>query len=292
MEKIPQEQPPEPAPFELSNLLDLGHQGMRSFAFEGTSRMLFVSFGDRSPGEIDSGGDRLYQWDIASNSLAFTYSLEPGWMVDGLFVREGGGRLAVRLYRPRDPVDGVWGKYILMDTVEHRVMVPDFGLHNDRGAELWFDAGGKYLCIISTDLPGQPSKRLVLDAEGKAVEGPGDVCKPRPKGKLWVIESSKATLDTHGLYLSDEEGRDVKLTEKQWHDNYAMTKDGRYVGVTTWDGEFLVFHVREKQLVWREKIAPQYGYLAYDAKGDRFLIGDAMYNGTAFLRQVVIRAGR
>ena len=77
------------------------------------------------------------------------------------------------------------------------------------------------------------------------------------------------------------------ITPSHWHDNYAITRDGQYVVTTTWDGEVLAFSTAEKKVVFKQKIADQYGYLAYDDKDDRFLLGDAMYNGTTYLRALV-----
>ena len=41
-----------------------------------------------------------------------------------------------------------------------------------------------------------------------------------------------------------------------------------------------------------EKIAAQYGHLAYDPKRNRFLLGDATHNGTTYLRALTIKRTR
>jgi hypothetical protein len=275
--------------FVLSNVVDFGHRHVRSFAFDGTSRQLFVSFDDRSSAEVDAGGDRLYQWDVSSNTLVHTYSLEPQWIVDEIFASEGASRLVLRLYQPRHALGSAWGKYLLVDPQKHVVVATDLGPHDDRSAEVLFGRSGKRFCLNIRRTLGEPLTRFVFDEEARPAPASSDEFLPREKPHLSVIEASKATMATTGLNYADDMGQKTLVVRNQWHSNFDLTKDGRYVVTTTWDGELVVWSTADKQTVHREKLAEQYGYLAYDAKDDRFLLGDAMYNGTTFLRQFVIR---
>jgi len=275
--------------FALSNLIDLGHRDVRGFAFEPGTRQLFVSFDDRSNADVDAEGDRLYQWDVDAKTLIHTYSIEPGWLVDDIFTSEGASRVVLRLYRPRNALGSPSTKYALMDPVKHAVVATDLGLHDDRNADVIFGRDGKRFLLSSAGTFDGLPKRLVFDEGARPVpEIPSDFSspeKPYEKPRLSVIESSKTTVQTHGLYYTDDAGARTLVTQQHWHDNFALTRDGRYLVTTTWDGELLVWSTAEKREVHREKLAAQYGHLAYDAKGDRFLLGDATHNGTTFLRQ-------
>jgi hypothetical protein len=114
-------------------------------------------------------------------------------------------------------------------------------------------------------------------------------CPSPRKGRLSIVESSKVTIDTHGLYYAADDGESYLVVKNHWHGNYALTRDGARVATTTWDGEIVVWDTSAKREVFRKKIAAQFGYLAYDERRNRFLIGDAMYNGTTQLRALVVR---
>jgi hypothetical protein len=105
---------------------------------------------------------------------------------------------------------------------------------------------------------------------------------------LWVVPSAKSALDTHGLYYTDRGGQDHLVERDHWNDNYGITKDGRWIVTTTWDGEAVAWSTERLEPVYRHKIASAYGYLAYDERGERFLLGDATHDGTTKLRALVV----
>src|SRR6185295_19210719 len=102
--------------------------------------------------------------------------------------------------------------------------------------------------------------------------------------RVWRIESSKSTIETHGLYCKDASGASHRLTHNEWPGNHAVTHDRQFVATTTRDGEFIAWRLDDAKEVAHVQMAKQYGYLQYDAKEDRFLWGDATGNGTSKLK--------
>ncbi|APR82738.1 Hypothetical protein A7982_08087 [Minicystis rosea] len=264
------------APFEVVDLFDLLHHGVSRFAYCKSTRELFVSF-SQPPGEAKGKADVVYQWNVPEARLVHAYTLEKGWMADELFPSPDGRLLVVRLYRTEDRTSSHWGKHALLDTVKHQRIAGDLRPHDDRFAEVAFGTSGERLRIST----------VVYDRSGRPSTAAPSEFPPREKGKLWVIESSKSTLSTHGLYYTDAGGKDHLLTQNHWHDNYGLTRDGAYVVTTTWDGEILAFSTADEREVFRQKLANQYGYLAQDDEADRFLIADATSTGTSHLRALV-----
>ena len=281
-----------PAAFEVVDLLDLGRHDVSRFAYSRSTQELFVSFNDRERRQIDAAGDELQQWSVPASKLVHTYRAEKGWQFDALSPSPDGRHLVVRLYHSAGDAAGHWAKYALMDVEKRAFVALDLGLYNDRYVEVGFAAGGQRFRLTRGPGTGSPAAQLVYDTEGRpATAGPADFPE-RKKGSLWVIESSKATLDTHGLYYTDATGKDHRITPHHWHDNHALTRDGRHVVTTTWGGEILAWSTAEQAVVFRKKIASQYGYLAYDETNDRFLLGDATHDGTTYLRALVRTGAR
>ena len=148
-------------------------------------------------------------------------------------------------------------------------------------------AGEKLLRVTATPGDGSPPRTYTFDAAGHRTTASPSMFPAARKRNVWVLESSRETIDTHGLYYTDSGGRSYLITPDHWHDNYDITNDGQFVVTTTWDGEVLVWSTEQKQAVYRKKLNPQYGYLAYDAMLDRFLLADATENGTSYLRALV-----
>lgn len=272
--------------FTLSPLLDFGHRDVKTFAFSQRTRELFVSFSDRSDKVIRRQGDVLCQWDVAKLKRLHTYRLERRWLVDELFLSPSGKQLLIRLYLPENGHPH-WAKYILLDTVRRIVVNPDLKLYNERNVKVRWNARGDHF-----RLSNDAQRQWVFDVRGRPATSTAAVF-PRPApGRLSVIESTKSTIRTHGLYYRDDTGTRHRVTNNQWHDNFALTRDGRFVVTTTWDGELLIWSTRLKRPVHRQKIAAQYGHLAYDPQRNRFLIGDATHNGTTYLRALQLKSSR
>jgi hypothetical protein len=283
--------PPSPplapqAQFAVVDLVDLQQRAVRVFAYCKSTQELFVAF-DRPATDVAAAGDVLYQWSTSEPRLVHTYALEKGFIVDHLFPSPDGGRLVVALFQTAEEHDVHWEKLALLDTVKHESLSPDLGLYNDRFARVEFGKSGQRIRLTGAPGVDAPRPQLVYNAEGRPATADSAEFPAETKGKLRVIESAKNTMSTHGLYYTDEGGKEYLVTQGHWNDNYDLTRDGLHVVTTTWDGEILAWSTVEKKVVFTEKIAEQYGYLAYDDRNDRFLIGDAMYNGTTHLRALV-----
>jgi hypothetical protein len=165
----------------------------------------------------------------------------------------------------------------LLDTAKHASVAGDLGPYDDRFAEVAFGTSGERLRISTA----------VYDRTGRPSTAAPSEFPPREKGRLSVIESSPTTASTHGLYYADAGGKGHLITPDHWHDNYGLTRDGAYVVTTTWGGEILAFSTADERVVFRQKLADGYGYLAQDDEADRFLIADATSTGTSHLRALV-----
>jgi len=257
------------AGFSIVNVFDLGRREVRNFVFTPGTRRLYVSFTDRED-------DLLYEWDVDREKLLRKYRLGKGYMCDSLAASPDGRYLIVGCW----PLDfpRLECKTVILDTEQKRITTtldlmdrtfsPKF---RDDGKRFWVDDREH-----AFDLAGRPLPQSKFR-------------EPEPtRGSPWRIESSKMTVYTHGLYYRDASGKDHLLTQAEWHDNYCITKDGKFVASTTWGGEIVVWRTSDCHEVYRKKIADQYGYLAYDAEKNRILLGDATYNGTRNLRALTM----
>ena len=268
--------PAEAITVRVSDELDFGRRDVRNFVLSSSSRRLFVSHADKYD-------DSLYQWDVDKRKLEHIYHVGAGYFCDVVALSPNGRFAVVGCY----PVE-VSGpcKTILLDTTVFKV-VRDLAIAH-RVFEVRFDRDGRQFLVRTTrgDLPG-----YAFDTTGRRIDrfSTADFAPVEdPKKRLWRVESSKLTSDTHGLYCNDAQGDPHRLTANQWHDNYGVTRDGKYVGATTWDGEFAVWRLADAKEVFRLKMANQYGYLQYDEKKNCFLWGDATFDGTTKLKSIVV----
>ena len=182
------------------------------------------------------------------------------------------------------PFQGFDCKTLLIDTKEGKITRD---LHvSDRIFTARFNKNGTKIWMKTSNYQLTGENGIVYDLNGNVVRDfdPKDFSYGKNQ-RLWVIESSKDTFNTHGLYLKDDEGKTRRLSRNVWHDNFGMTKDGRFVAATTWDGDLIVWRIEDGELVFKRKMASQYGgYMAYDEVQNRFLIGDVVSDGTTFLR--------
>jgi WD40 repeat protein len=266
------------APFELVDLFDLQRRGVSRFAYCPSTEELFVSF---DPGEA------LQRWSVPGARLLHSYPVEGGFMVDTLFPSPDGRALVLGLYRVKEGASASFEKYALLDLVGHRFVSLDLGIHDDRFVRAEFGAGGQRFRLWAGRSGGGEGRGHVYDPAGRETSAAAGDFPPQERSRLRVVESSKDTLSTHGLYYTDAEGLEHLVTQGHWHDNYALTRDGQYVVSTTWDGEVLAWSTVSKAVVFTRKIAEAYGYLAYDEKHDRFLLADATSTGTSHLRALV-----
>lgn len=270
------------------NVLNFGRHSLESFSYVKTTQELFVSFEGNSPREQPQG--ELQQWSLVNAKLVHSYKLGSGWSVDSLTPSLDGHYAIVSLYHS---AERVWAKVALLDVASHAFISTDLGLRNERNPEAAFDRSGRFFRLVAMsdasqfDVRGTPPG-LVFDLTGRHATAAGAEFPTRKRDKLWVSKSSKATVDTHGLYYTDTNGKDYLIARDVWEDNYGLTKDGKYAAITTFDGHVQVWSTEEKKFVYTRKLALQFPYLAYDEINDRFLLGDSTEEST-YLRALVRR---
>lgn len=269
--------PPSPDPaaqarraqFSIVNVFDFGRRGVRNFLFVPVTRRLYVSF-------MDTEDDLLYEWDVDSGKVTHEYKLGKGYMCDSVAAPPDGKHLVVGCW----PLDVLARecKTLIINTAQKRI-VKTLDLE-DRTSRPKFSADGTRFWADDRD--------KAFDLSGRSVS-PARYEEPEVKKEsAWCIESSKDTIQTHGLYWRDASGKDHRLTQNEWNDNFCVTKDKKFVITTTRDGELIVWRTTDRKEVYRRKLATAYGFLAYDADRNRVLLGDALSNGTTFLRALVI----
>lgn len=281
----PRGEAPKPStePFTVVDLLDFQRRDVSRFAYSKSTGALFVSFSDRGPDHVDTHGDELQEWSIVASKLVHSYRTEPGWLFDELFPSPDGRYVVAAVYQTSHS-SGRWEKFALLDTMTGVIIESELRPYNERHATVEFGTSGTRFRISSGN---GPSRQLVYDTKGQPATADPSEFPPRQKGPLWVIDSTPHTTDSHGLYYTGTDGEDHLIAPNHWNSNYALTGDGQYVVTTTWDGEILAWSTAEKKVVFRKKIATQYGFLAYDEAADRFLIADATIDGTTHLRALL-----
>jgi hypothetical protein len=249
---------------------------VRNFVFSPVTRQLFVS---HTEPKVD---DLLYQWNVDTRALQHTYHLGDGYMCDSVTLSPD-GRFAVVGCVPHEFGEKPC-KTLIID-IKNKRITHDLGRKERNFHDVQFDRDGKRFLMTE----GIEAKPVVYDTSGKTVDrfDPADFASAKNE-RVWVVQSSKMTIRTHGLYCRDAKGRSHRLTHNQWHHNYGLTKDKRYVAATTWDGEFIVWRLSDAKEMARKKMARQYGRLQYDPKNNRFLWGDASYDGTTKLKILAI----
>jgi len=253
--------------FSVVDLFDFEHRQVRNFEFCPVTRKLYVSF-------TDIKNDVLYEWDLDNGEIAHKYRLGDGYMCDSIAISPDGHYLVVGCW----PLDSLQDcKTLIVDTTKKRIAttLP----HKKRTARPQFSTDGSIFWTDRNnafDLAGLPVSNVLYKNS-----------EPR-KRSAWRIISMKTTLKTHGLYFRDATGRDHRLTQNEWHNNYCVTKDKKFIMTTTWNGELIVWQTDDCIEVYRRKLAFKYGYLAYDPDRNRVLLGDATHDGTTFLRALVI----
>ncbi|MBI4951688.1 MAG: hypothetical protein HY908_06615 [Myxococcales bacterium] len=270
------------------DVADFGRRDVRTFAYAAASGQLFVSFSDRWSTEA-ALGDAVYQWDLTGEPrLAHTYRLEPGWIVDRLVAAPAdtpGGLVVVGQYRSAG--GSPFARHGLFDAERGRVVARGLEPFDERAAEVAWSPAGERVRLTRTTGPEPPGAPRAYDRTGAAVSADPAAFPARAPGRLSVVESTPVTQATRGLYYRAADGERHRITPDPWHDNFAESADGKLVATTTWDGELLAWSTEARRIVFRQKIASAYGYLAYDPRRDRFLLGDATGDGTTHLRALV-----
>ena len=265
-----------PYRFQIVRLFDLGRRDVRNFAFSPVTRQLFVS-------HLDKKDNLFYQWDIDSGKLVHTYCLGGNFMCDNITVSPDGRYLLVGCW----PFDGSNCKTLLIDTNE-KLLVHRFEF-TDRIFESRFSADNRLVWMRTS---GASEKGLAFRIDGtKLVEFASEDFPRSGPPNVWRVPAAKGEKVRSGLYYRNPQGSAYLLTDRPWHDNFGLTSDGNLIAATDWDDHVSVWDTQSRELLLRAQTTQHDnggGYLAYDPKYNRFLIGDCSYNGTSWLRALTI----
>jgi len=263
----------------VSDELDFGRKGVRNFVFSNASRRLFVSHYEEKPNDL------LYQWDLDKKEIEHTYHLGEGYFCFSVAIFPNGRLAIVECMDSKNHNT----KTLLIDTTTFAT-VRELGVEG-RSPGVRFDRQGERF-LLDVRKANFKWEWVAFDAKGQRLESFAEEefePEEKPPGKVWSIRSTKDNYENRGLYLKDENGKPQRVTTNEWHYNYSLTTDGKYLASTTWDGEFMVWRLADAKEVARVKLAKQYGYLQYDENKNRFLWGDATRDGTTKLKSIVLK---
>ena len=115
-----------------------------------------------------------------------------------------------------------------------------------------FDHSGKFIRITTTGWHGQDA--FVYDRGGKKHTefDPRDF-EPETKDRLWDVGESKGGPPS-GLFYRDGRSAVHRLIEHPLNQDYALSKDGKYIGTSTWDQRVRVWRTIDLKEVFNERI--------------------------------------
>lgn len=263
--------------FSIVNVLDFGQRQVRNFVFCSATRQLFVSHLEGPPSKYD---DLLYQWDIDSGHLLHKYHLGTGFICDNVAASPDGRHLLVGCW----PLKGTECRTLLIDTQEKKIML-DLK-RSDRIFDARFAQDGLTFWMLTSE---ERNKGIAFRLDGTQLPNFSMEEFPSPGSpSIWTVPASKETKG--GLFYKGTDGVHHLLTSNNWHENSGITSDGKIIVTTTWDDEIIAWNAETLKEVFRQKITNHHnggGYIAYDPKLNRFLIGDCS-SGTTWLRALMI----
>lgn len=202
-------------------------------------------------------------------------------MVDMVIVSPNDEYVLVGLW----PKDGSVCKSFLINARKHSI-VRDLKVSPRLFEPTRFSNDSKLIWIFDP----MPDESHAIDLDGNVVKGPDPETFRRDENPtVWLVVSTKETIETHGLYLRDDWGVPHRVTDDIWgNEEFALTKDRKFVGAMTGDGNFIAWRVSDAKEVFRRKLAlaKHHGCLQYDSKENAFLIVDPASDGTTWVRAV------
>jgi WD40 repeat protein len=248
----------------MMEILDLHHDGVNVAAFCPTSRELFVSH--------TSTYTKLDQWNIDEKKLVHTYLCsEDDLRWDELAISPDGELLIAATY----PRTGAKAKVHFVDTRAQQIRYTTENEYLVRA--IAFDHSGKFIWITPT-YPGPDP--FVYDRDGKKhAKFDSKDYEPKNRERLWVVPASKGG-PPEGLFYKDVSGTVHTLVDNPLNEYYAISKDGRYIGTSTWDQRVRIWRTSDLQEVFNQKVGAHPVVLLYDSKKDQFLILDGMDGDT------------
>ena len=230
------EKPEAPSRITMQEILDLKCSDVGVWAFSSATRELFCD-----------ADKNLYQWNIAEKKLLHTYvcpSRTFRW--DEVAVSPDGKLLVVTTY-PQESVDPA--KVAFIDTLTHKARF--MAEHRPLVSSVKFDKSGKFIWLSST-WPGPDA--FVFDWAGNKHPSfnPKDF-DPADKDRLWDVGESKGG-PPPGLFFKDARGTVHRLIDHPLNQDYALSKDGKYIGTSTWDQRVRVWRTSDLKELFNEKI--------------------------------------
>ena len=233
------EKPDAPPRIRMQEILDVKCKDVNVWAFSPTTRELFVSHCDTNT--------NLFQWNIAEKKLLHTYPCPKDHLRwDELAVSPDGELLVAATY-PNDIM--AKAKVFFIDTRAHQIRFTTE--YKPLVRSIKFDRSGK-LISIATTWPGPDP--FVYDREGKKhSEFNRKDFEPETKDRLWDVGESKGG-PPPGLFYRDANRAVHRLDDHPLNQDYALTKDGNYIGTSTWDQRVRVWRTSDLKEVFNERI--------------------------------------
>ena len=268
--------------FKLENLFNFGKQNAGSLIFCEKTRQLFICFGGKDD-------DSFSQWDLDTGKCVYTsHAGKDFWQCPEAVSPDGKYLVITRAGRggSTPPFSSPWNTLII--NVEKRTVTADLGglgsiyeCHFNRDcSKIWLWTGA------NVDGP------VVFALDGKRITNFASEDFPRTQDPvLWDVPLSKANLNEYGLYFKDASGNTNLLTKDHWHNNYWRSKDGRIIIASNWHDEIVIWDAKTLREIVRKRITNHHnggGWVIYDREKDRFLIADPSYQGTTYLRALLV----
>jgi hypothetical protein len=101
---------------------------------------------------------------------------------------------------------------------------------------------------------------------------------------LWDVPQSQGGPPS-GLFFKDARGVIHRLLDNPLNQNFALSKDAKYIGTSTRDQRLRIWRTSDLHEVFNKKVGGHPVRLVYDAKDDQFLVLDGV-DGEMQLRAV------
>jgi WD40 repeat protein len=258
----------ESANLTIEKVLDLNHDGVNVIAFSSASRELFVAH------EFEGG--KLFQWNIAQKRLVHKYTCPADYVRWDEATISPHGKLLVAALFPA--VSSIKAQVLFIDTQSHQIR---FSAKYDHGAvgKIRFEGSGKYVQILMNDLDS-----FVYDDHGKEHGKRNKKFEAESRDRLWDVPQSQGGPPS-GLFFKDTRGGIHRLVDNPLNQNFAFSKDAKYIGTSTFDQRLRIWRTSDLHEVFNKKVGGHPVRLVYDAKDDQFLVLDGI-DGETHLRTV------
>jgi WD40 repeat protein len=189
----------------------------------------------------------LYQWNVSKKKRLHAYPCLKDHLRWNEVAASPDGELLIAATYPQS--FDTKAKLLFIDTRNHRIQYTTDT--KALVATIKFDRSGKFIWITTT-WPGPDP--FVYDREGKKHSdfNPKDF-EAETKDRLWDVGESKGG-PPPGLFYRDANGAVHRLIDHPLNQDYALTKDGKYIGTSTWDQRVRVWRTSDVKELFNERI--------------------------------------